>query len=148
MVSRSEVRCLVEQYFDSFNAGNFEQTAMLFAQTGQLLPPFETAIAGQDNIGRYLEKKAKAMTAEPQHWTFHQEESGQWQIEVLGKVQTVVFQVNVTWQFAVVSAAQIDSVRIKLVASPKELLSLRASSGMADSGKDARATQSANLLMS
>jgi len=134
-ISQGSARALTEQYFDSFNKGEFEQTSRLFAQAGQLLPPFEAATVGRENIARYLEKKAKNMVASPEQWTFYQEEPGQWQIEVKGKVQAIVFQVNVIWQFAITCSGQIDSVRITLVASPKELLSMRASKKETDSDK-------------
>ncbi len=136
-ISRSCARGLVEQYFASFNRGDFEQTARLFAQTGQLLPPFEAATTGREAIAHYLAKKAKNMTAKPEQWTFYQEEPGLWQVEVKGKVQAIVFQVNAIWQFAITCTGQINSAQIELVASPKELLSLRTSkedTGLEDTG--------------
>ncbi|MGB3572507.1 MAG: ketosteroid isomerase family protein [Phormidesmis sp.] len=144
-ISQGSARALTEQYFDSFNRGEFDQTARLFAQAGQILPPFEAATVGRENIARYLEKKAKNMVANPEQWTFYQEEPGQWQIEVKGKVQAIVFQVNVIWQFAVTCSGQIGSARITLVASPKELLSLRASKKETSSDKSLKALKEENV---
>jgi hypothetical protein len=53
---------IIERYFDSLNAGEFEQTASLFALNGELHPPFESAIVGQDAIATYLGTEAKGMT--------------------------------------------------------------------------------------
>ncbi|MEL7330602.1 MAG: ketosteroid isomerase family protein [Cyanobacteria bacterium J06560_2] len=137
--SQKAARQVIERYFASFNQGDFEQTAALFAQTGELMPPFEGAIAGQANILNYLQKKAQDMMATPMQWSVHPIKSGPvedapengpekgspWQINVTGKVKAIVFQVNVSWQFTVDGAGQIASAKIKLLASPKELLSLQ-----------------------
>lgn len=124
-VSKANARALIEQYFDSFNQGDFEKTASLFSQTGQLMPPFEDEITGPTEILSYLNKKAENMEAMPKQWSLYQEESDQWRVDVLGKVKAIVFQVNVNWQFTVTPSHEIGTAKIKLVASPKELLSLR-----------------------
>ncbi|MEO0649029.1 MAG: ketosteroid isomerase family protein [Cyanobacteria bacterium J06650_10] len=141
-VDQAAARELVEQYFDSFNRGDFAQTASLFASTGQLTPPFEGSVTGPDAIFSYLQKKAENMEAMPDQWTLYRADygqgdekpyaqiSGQWLVEVAGKVKAIVFQVNVVWQFIVTQDvmtqhSEIESAKIKLVASPKELFSLR-----------------------
>ena len=125
-ISQSQAHHLINGYFESFNQGKFEKTAALFGETGKLNPPYEAPIVGRERIFSYLQKKAKGMVATPQEWTFHSEEGDRWRVDVQGKVQAIVFQVNVTWQFVVTDLSQIASARIKLVASPKELLNLRA----------------------
>jgi len=124
-ISQTAARAQVEQYFDSFNRGQFEQTASLFSPAGQLIPPFEGSIVGSENILHYLNKQANSMAATPQDWTVAPKDGGQWQVDVLGKVKALVFQVNVSWQFLVTATGEIERADIKLMASPKELLSLR-----------------------
>ena len=124
-IRKAQVTALIEQYFDSFNQGNFEQTANLFDQAGQLMPPFEGPIVGPTEIQTYLQKKAANMEAMPRQWSIDQSASDQWQVDVFGQVKAIVFQVNVNWQFAVTPDGEIGAARVKLVASPKELLSLR-----------------------
>ena len=125
-VSQAIARSTVQQYFDSFNQKKFEQTAALFAQAGQLTAPFEGATVGPNNIQQYLEKKAQNMSATPQRWDFSIAEEDRWHVEVTGKVKTSVFQVNVSWLFFVNDNSQLTSARVKLIASPAELLNLRA----------------------
>ncbi|MEL7053500.1 MAG: ketosteroid isomerase family protein [Cyanobacteria bacterium J06588_5] len=125
-VSRAIAHKTVQRYFDSLNQGQFVTTAALFAQTGQLIAPFEGATVGPGNIQTYLEKKAKNMSATPQQWSFSPRENDQWQVEVSGKVKTTVFQVNVSWLFFINDSSQLISARVKLIASPIELLNLRA----------------------
>jgi hypothetical protein len=54
-------------------------------------------------------------------------EDNQTQIQVSGKVQTSLFGVNVSWIFVLSSEKEILYARIKLLASPQELLNLRRS---------------------
>ncbi|MEO1385922.1 MAG: ketosteroid isomerase family protein [Cyanobacteria bacterium J06634_6] len=89
--SGDRIQKTVQRYFDSLNQGQFVTTAALFAQTGQLIAPFEGATVGPGNIQTYLEKKAKNMSATPQQWSFSPRENDQWQVEVSGKVKTTVF---------------------------------------------------------
>ena len=123
--SHAIARRTVQQYFDSFNQGQFDQTAALFAETGQLIAPFEGATTGPSNIQKYLEAKAKNMVATPEHWDIQLTEDAHWRVDVIGKVKTRVFQVNINWLFDVASGGQLTRTRVKLIASPAELLSLR-----------------------
>jgi hypothetical protein len=52
-------------------------------------------------------------------------EDDQTQIQVTGKVQTPVFGVNVSWIFILSPEQEILFTKIKLLASPQELLNLR-----------------------
>lgn len=115
----------IEQYFTDFNQQQFSRVATLFAADGEMHPPFEGAITGPDAIERYLQKSASDMTADPQQWEIEPAEDGSWQLQITGKVTAIVFRVNVRWQFRVLPSGEIASARIKLLASPKELLNLR-----------------------
>ena len=128
----TEERLIVEEYFRSFNKNQFEQTAALFDEAGALVPPFDSPEVGRQAIQAYLEKEASNITAFPQQWQSEKTEDGSYQVTVTGKVNAVVFKVNVAWYFVIASAnadstPQIQRVRVKLIASPSELLGLRAS---------------------
>ena len=116
---------VVLRYFETMNAGDYEATAALFADTGAMHPPFEEPIAGKDAIATYLKVEAKGMQLFPTKGIAETLEDDQTQIQVAGKVQTSVFGVNVSWIFVLDSERDILSARIKLLASPQELLSLR-----------------------
>ena len=145
-VEATAERYITEEYFRSFNQNQFEQTAALFGEEGALVPPFESPIIGQQAILAYLEKEAGNITAFPERWEvineegdIPQEEEGdtsqEWpyrrtQIIVTGKVNAIVFKVNVAWYFTItandkLAPNQIERVRIKLLASPAELLGLK-----------------------
>lgn len=115
----------VVSYFETFNAAQFQETAALFAPEGQLLPPFETALIGQAAIAEYLEAEAKGMKAIPQEAIEEELPSGDTQIRVLGQVQTALFSVNVRWEFVLNSQAKILTVKLKLLAALRDLLSLK-----------------------
>ena len=126
-------RNLAEEYFRSFNENQFEQTANLFAEEGSLVPPFDSPVVGQQAILAYLEKEASNITAYPEHWHIEIKDNGT-QIHVTGKVNAVVFKVNVAWYFTIYANSKADKpkierVRVKLLASPKELLGLRSAAG-------------------
>ena len=140
-VESSLARDLAEEYFRSFNENQFEQTAALFAEEGALIPPFDSPVVGEQAILAYLEKEAGSITAFPKQWDISETEDDLTHIVVTGKVNAVVFKVNVAWYFAIAlaepslgeiariedqsSTAKIQSVRIKLLASPAELLGLQ-----------------------
>jgi hypothetical protein len=88
-------------------------------------PPFEEPIEGKDAIATYLEAEAKGMQLFPRQGIAETLLNDQTQIQVSGKVQTPWFSVNVSWIFVLSSEREIMSARIKLLASPQELLSLR-----------------------
>ena len=113
----------IVDYFASINQENFEQTAALFSEDGQMLAPFEKPIIGRDAIALYLAKEAKGMKLLPQTGIYEPSEAEN-NIKVTGKVKTSLFSVNVAWYFSL-NQGQIISARIKLLASPQELLGLR-----------------------
>lgn len=119
----------IRAYFETFNAGDFQATANLFAAEGQLLPPFESAIVGHDAILAYLEAEAPGMTLLPQEeapsFPSAADDMSADCINIVGKVQTTLFTVNVGWQFSLNSESEILSVKIKLLASLQDLLHLK-----------------------
>jgi hypothetical protein len=88
-------------------------------------PPFEKPIEGRVAIANYLEAEAKGMQLFPRRGIAETPLNEQTQIQVTGKVQTPWFGVNVSWIFVLSPEQEILSTRIKLLASPQELLSLR-----------------------
>jgi hypothetical protein len=116
---------VVLRYFETMNAGDYEATAALFADTGVMHPPFEKPIEGRVAIANYLEAEAKGMQLFPRRGIAETPLNEQTQIQVTGKVQTPWFGVNVSWIFVLSPEQEILSTRIKLLASPQELLSLR-----------------------
>ena len=139
-------RRVTEEYFQSFNQNQFKQTAALFGEAGELVPPFESPVVGPEAILAYLEKEASNITAFPERWEIIDEADkaaqkkdsdnlqqlicDRTQIIVTGKVNAIVFKVNVAWYFTLTASdesapSQIVRVRIKLLASPAELLGLK-----------------------
>jgi len=116
---------IVERYFSSFNAGDFDATTALFAADGTLHPPFESAVVGTAAIAQYLKSEAEGMQAYPETLEVTQTEPASRQILVKGRVKALVFKVNVAWTFEIAETEQIRSAEIKLLASMQELLSLR-----------------------
>ena len=114
----------IQQYFQSLNAGDYEKTVSLFAENGVMHPPFESGIVGRDAILSYLNKEAIDIKACPHEGISETLEDKQTQIKIAGKVETPWFAVNVSWLF-ILNEFQIMEVKIKLLASPQELLSLR-----------------------
>jgi hypothetical protein len=115
----------VLSYFETLNAGEFEVTAALFAQDGVMHPPFESGIVGTDAIAAYLKQEAQNIKAYPKTGIADTLEDGNIQVQVTGKVETSWCGVNVLWLFILNQQRQILYTRIKLLASPQELLSLR-----------------------
>lgn len=115
----------ISTYFQSFNQGNFQTTASVFAADGQLLPPFESVIVGQEAIAAYLETEAKGMKALPEEASEQVLPSGERSISVLGQVQTPLFGVRVRWDFVFNEQAEIVMAKIKLLAALKDLLHLK-----------------------
>ena len=116
---------VVLHYFKTMNAGDYDATASLFADTGAMQPPFEEPIEGRDAIATYLKAEAKGMKLSPKKGIAETLEDDQTHIQVSGKVQTPVFGVNVSWIFILSPEQEIVFTKIKLLASPQELLSLR-----------------------
>jgi len=112
-------------YFSTLNAGEFTQTAALFAEDGLMYPPFESAIIGQDAIATYLDKEAQDIKAYPQQGISENLPDDHTQIQVTGKAETSWCGVNVLWLFILNQNKQIIEAKIKLLASPQDLLCLR-----------------------
>ena len=117
----------VERYFYTFNKGDFDATAVLFAKAGQLHPPFEDPIVGPDAIRAYLHQEAEGMQAYPNAIEVEPEpgEGCRRRIIVKGRVTAIVFKVNCAWMFELNSENEIEYVRVKLLASMQELLAIR-----------------------
>ncbi|MEH2307567.1 ketosteroid isomerase family protein [Nostoc sp.] len=115
----------VLRYFQTLNAGEFEATAALFAVDGVMRPPFESDIVGTDAIAAYLKQEGQNVKAYPNTAITETLETDEIQIQVVGKAQTSWCSVNVLWIFILNQQRQIFYTRIKLLASPQELLSLR-----------------------
>lgn len=112
------------RYFETLNAGEFQQTADLFTAEGKLYPPFEEEIVGREAIVHYLEKEAQGLQLFPLRKSVEQAE-GSLSYHIIGKVQTPLFSVNVGWNFIVNLDAEICSIRVKLLAALQELLRLK-----------------------
>jgi len=115
----------VLRYFQTLNAGAFAETAALFAPDGLMQPPFESGLVGSAEIVAYLEQEAQGIRLQPNQGVVQPLEADQRQIQVSGKVQTSVIMVNVGWTFILNKQDQIISAKIKLLASPQELLKMR-----------------------
>ncbi|MBD2336762.1 nuclear transport factor 2 family protein [Calothrix sp. FACHB-156] len=112
-------------YFQALNAGDFAATAALFAEDGTMYPPFESGFVGPDAIASYLEQEAQGIKAEPQQGIIEILPNEQIQVQVAGKAFTSWCGVNVTWLFVLNQQRQIVETKIKLLASPQELLAMR-----------------------
>lgn len=124
--------------------------ADLFAEDGELIPPFEKPIAGKKAIAQYLISEATGMRFTPldyetlddetiDHKTLDLEETktdapkSSHQVSqqsflrslVRGKAKTPLFVVNVAWEFVLNEAQEIVSVKVKLLAKLNELLKLK-----------------------
>jgi hypothetical protein len=90
-----------------------------------MYPPFECAVIGQDAIATYLDKEAQDIKAYPQQGMSDNLPDHHTQIQVTGKAQTSWCGVNVLWLFILNQNKQIIEAKIKLLASPQDLLCLR-----------------------
>jgi hypothetical protein len=116
---------MIEQYFEALNAENFQAAAGLFASDGVLYPPFHEEIVGREAIADYLEEEAKGIKLFPIHYSTRLDPLGGIEHTVTGKVQTSLFHVNASWQILLSTGSEIQSVRVKLLASLVELMKLR-----------------------
>lgn len=116
---------VIVQYFHTVNAGQYAATVALFAEDGVMNPPFEGNITGREAILAYLRAEAKGMTLNPKEGIMQSLAEGYLEAQVGGRVQTPLFEVNVSWQFVLNPQRQIAKVTIKLLAEPQELLNLR-----------------------
>ena len=116
----------IESYFDALNQKDFDRAADLFAEHGQLIPPFEKPIEGREAIAHYLATEASEMTLTPLICEQKISESEPLQsFRVEGKVKHSLFIVSVAWLFNLATKDEIESVQIKLLASLKELLKVK-----------------------
>ncbi len=113
------------RYFETLNAGEFQATSALFADNGVMYPPFESGIVGREAIALYLQQEAENIQAYPRQGIVEILDNDQIQFQVTGKAQTSWCGVNVTWLFITNKQRQIIATKIKLLASPQELLALR-----------------------
>jgi hypothetical protein len=113
------------RYFETLNAEEFEATAALFAPEGVMYPPFESGIVGSEAIATYLQKEAKGMRLEPRQGVTQSLEDDCFEVQVTGNVQTSWCGVNVSWFFILNQQREIVATKIKLLASPQELINLR-----------------------
>jgi hypothetical protein len=116
---------VIISYFTTLNSGEFKGTAALFAENGALYAPFESPIVGREAITNYLEAEAKGMKLLPREGIKETVEEDLQLVKVTGKVETPLFGVNVSWQFLLTPEAEILAAKVKLLASPQELLKLR-----------------------
>lgn len=115
----------VTNYFATINREEFEQAAALFTEDGELLAPFEQPIIGRKAIASYLSQEAKGMKLLPKHGVYESTEDNTERVKVIGKVKTSLFTVNVAWFFSLDREQEIITAKIKLLASPQELLGLK-----------------------
>jgi len=123
---------VVLRYFETLNEEAFEATSQLFAVDGAMQPPFEQPIEGRDAIAAYLQAEAKGLKLQPRQGVAQAVEDGCTVVEVSGKVQTPIFAVNVSWHFTLNENKELAFAKIKLLASPQELLNAQILSRRSD----------------
>lgn len=120
---------IVLSYIEAMNADNFDAAVALFATDGALQPPFQKPIVGREAITAYMRAEAQGLNIMPQQGICEVQADGSKQLKVTGIVQTPWFGVNVgmniAWRFLLNPKGQIFFLAIDMLASPKELLSLR-----------------------
>lgn len=114
----------IVNYFATINKEEFAATAALFEPEGTMLAPFEKPIVGREAIAAYLEKEARGMKLLPNQG-IHETTEENIAIKVSGKVRTSLFSVNVAWYFCLNTDRKLTEAKIKLLASPQELLGLQ-----------------------
>ncbi len=112
----------IRSYFSTINQGQFELTAALFSDQGQLVPPFDSPVTGPQAIANYLKQEAVDMRFQPRSATSQVLPNGKTDVEVRGQVSTSLFKVNVVWNFLLSSQGKIALVKVNLIASMQELL--------------------------
>ena len=125
-INQSEVfQCkefTIQSYFSTLNQGQFDSTAALFSEQGQLVPPFDSPVVGQQAIAEYLKQEAVDMKFQPRSATSQVLPGGKTDVKVRGQVSTSLFKVNVVWNFLLSDQGQINLVKVNLIASMQELL--------------------------
>lgn len=117
----AEAHSVLSNYFQAINSKSYEVAAALFCENGTLVAPLGICIEGRQAIATYLEEKCQGMQLLPEHCTTRDEV---W--VVVGRVRTPAFSVNVEWTFYLADNS-IQSLRVRLLASLKELAHLRES---------------------
>jgi hypothetical protein len=112
----------ISAYFVRLNSGDYSGTAALFADRGQLVPPFENAIEGTAQIAAYLEAEASGMSFWPESGALLMRDDNLAQYHIQGKVKTNYFTINVSWLLQLNAAKEILLVEVKLLAALAELL--------------------------
>ncbi|MEE3715840.1 ketosteroid isomerase family protein [Tumidithrix elongata RA019] len=125
-ILNTEIEPVIQRYFETLNAGNFQATAALFAPNGALHPPFENLVIGEEAIATYLNQEAQGIKLYPRCITNRTAiENDLVQVTVSGHVKTAWFSVNVAWKFVLNPAQEIVYVAIELLATLQELANLR-----------------------
>jgi hypothetical protein len=112
----------IAAYFTRLNSGEFGAAAQLFADCGQLAPPFEEPIEGRAAIATYLEREASGMSFWPESGALLIREDDLAQYHIQGKVKTNYFTINVSWLIQLNPNKEILLVEVKLLAALEELL--------------------------
>ncbi len=123
---------VILRYFETLNEEAFEATSQLFAVDGVMQPPFEQPIEGQAAIATYLQAEANGLKLQPRQGVARSLEDGCTAVEVSGKVETPIFAVNVSWLFTLNANKELAIAKIKLLASPQELLNAQILSRRSD----------------
>jgi ketosteroid isomerase-like protein len=120
-----EKKSMIERYFQALNTENFQAAANLFASDGVLYPPFHEGVVGREAIAHYLEEEAKGIKLFPINHSTQPSEIGTTEHVITGKVQTSLFYVNASWHILLNAGSEIQSVKVKLLASLVELMNLQ-----------------------
>jgi hypothetical protein len=115
----------IEKYFQTINQEDYQTTVQLFTEEGVLKAPFESPISGKDKIAEYLTAEARGMKLISCQVSQKSRKKEFCLFKIKGKVKTSLFSVNVAWDFMLNARSEIVEVRVKLLASPQELLKIR-----------------------
>jgi len=116
---------IIQSYFHYLNSESYDLVANLFAEEGILYPPFDQPVIGPESITHYLKTEAINMVIEPLECFLKATSETEKTYEVFGKVTTDLFSVNVGWLFKVDATNRLLEVRVKLLATLRELLKLQ-----------------------
>lgn len=117
----------IDRYFETLNAKEFQSTSELFAAEGVLQAPFAEPVMTPPAIAAYLHKEAQGITAHPQEFNWQLLDDSRTQVRVFGQAKTPMFAVTVCWEFTLNPEGKILLMRLKLLASPRQLLQMRES---------------------
>jgi hypothetical protein len=114
----------ITRYFSSLNSGEFTATSELFADRGQLSPPFDKPIEGRAAIAKYLTSEARGMRFYPESGAMLIRDDNLIQYHVQGQVKTKYFTINVSWLMQLNADLKIVLMEVKILAALEELLKL------------------------